>query len=188
MAVCMASAVPRLANVAGFTAGGGAVYLASHNDDSTSNELIALDSATGRQLWTASGRGIPLAAGATAGVVYGRTGGSDSPVAVVDAATGAPLWNHSAFWGYLGSGSTMFVSTTATVNLMTMGGDVIALDIRTGRKQWQRDSRSRRPTFSPQPARCCAGWNKHWRNRSARRASGPGRIPGAGAGDRSDRD
>jgi outer membrane protein assembly factor BamB len=149
------------ADVAGFTAGGGAVYIASHNQDWTSNELIALDAATGRHLWTASGPTIPLAAGVAAGVVYGRTRGPDSPVAAADAATGAPLWNYPAFWASAASDSTMFVSTSSTVDLMTMNGDVVALDIRTGRPQWQRNFPQRVPTILATTSSVLYGAEQH---------------------------
>jgi len=137
-----------LSEMGGFTTAGGVVYVASPNQDSTSNELIALDAATGHHLWTASGPTVPQAAGVTAGVVYGTTGGPYSPVAAADAATGAPLWHSpSTSWAFTASDSTMFISATSVAGLMTVNGDVLALDIRTGRILWRRNFPQRVPTL-----------------------------------------
>jgi eukaryotic-like serine/threonine-protein kinase len=140
------AALSSSADLPGITTGGGVVYVSDPNQDGTGSELIALDAATGRHLWTTSGTTVPQAAGVAAGVVYGYTVGANSLVAAADAANGAPLWSHRAEWAFAASGSTMFVSMSSLVGLATISGDVLSLDIRTGQTLWQRNFPLRVPT------------------------------------------
>jgi eukaryotic-like serine/threonine-protein kinase len=146
------------AQVSYITAGGGAVYLGGSIDNLTANELIALDAATGAPLWSTSSSKLPLAAGVTAGVVYGRTGATD--VSAADAVTGAPLWSHPASWAFTANASTMFVSNSPVIDL-AMSGDVTALDIATGRTIWQRNFPQRVPTILTATGSVLYGAERH---------------------------
>jgi hypothetical protein len=118
---------------------GRTVYVGSGGTNG-SNEVYALDAATGKIRWTYStiAGDVVYSPAVAGGIVYVGSGGNsgDGEVYALDAATGKIRWTYrtignSVYSGPAVAGSTVYVGTVSSV-----GGAVYALNAATGQVRW----------------------------------------------------
>jgi outer membrane protein assembly factor BamB len=117
----------KLQVVEGLLAAGGRVF-ASHPDG-----VVALDQATGRELWKTGGQSYQRVSAFDDGVVFAITGVS---VAAYDAGDGHELWHWTSPRGVTPAGSV----ASGGVVYVSEGSTLYALSVRDGHMLWQAES------------------------------------------------
>ncbi|MHC4914327.1 MAG: outer membrane protein assembly factor BamB family protein [Planctomycetota bacterium] len=116
---------------------GGKLYVSSASQDfEESNALVCLDAASGRELWRAKLVSNPMGPPAVSGNVIGVVDGHGRGYGF-DAAGGRELWRVKGLSTYGSYGHTAGITAADGVFL---AGNAQALDVRTGKKLWAKNS------------------------------------------------